>query len=126
MTKIDDEIRKALANDEIPYDFDREEGVFGQMARLYRGRMRWMAILATAEAVIFTVLLILAAIQFFETDETKWQIFYSTSVLLLGLLLVLIKFWGWQQMSRYALQREIKRLELRVLALVERERSAGK
>lgn len=29
-------------------------------------------------------------------------------------------------MSRYTLQREIKRLELRVLELVERERSAGK
>ena len=125
MTKIDDEIRKALANSETPYDLNREEGVFSQMAGLYRGRMRWMAIVATAEAILFTVLIVLAGIAFFRTEDTKWQIFYATSVLLLALLLVLIKFWGWLQMSRYALQREIKRLELRVLELVERACSGG-
>lgn len=121
MTKLDDEIRKALGNGDAGYDLDREEGVFRQMASLYRGKLRWMAIIATVEAIVFTVLIVLAAIEFFQAEETKWQIYYATSVLLLALLLVLIKVWGWTQMNRYVLQREIKRLELRVLEMNARQ-----
>ncbi|MHC4776763.1 MAG: DUF6768 family protein [Planctomycetota bacterium] len=33
------------------------------------------------------------------------------------MLLLLIKLWGWGQMNRNSIQREIKRLELRILEL---------
>jgi hypothetical protein len=115
MNALDDDIRKVLANEESLYDLEREEGVFRQMAGIYQGKMRWMAILATIESVVFVVLIVLAAIEFFQADDTKWQIFYATSILLLGMLLLLVKLWGWMQMNRNAIQREIKRLELRML-----------
>ena len=115
MNALDDDIRKVLANEESLYDLEREEGVFRQMAGIYQGKMRWMAILATIESVVFVVLIVLAAIEFFQADDTKWQIFYATSILLLGMLLLLVKLWGWMQMNRNAIQREIKRLELRLL-----------
>ena len=121
MNSLDDDIRKALANGEAPYDLDREEGLLGQWARIYRGKMRWMAIFVTIEAIVCPVLIVLAAIEFFQTDDTRWQIFYATGILLLALLLLLVKIWGWMQMNRYALQREIKRLELRVLELGEQK-----
>lgn len=117
MNALDDDIRKVLANEESLYDLEREEGVFRQMAGIYQGKMRWMAILATIESVVFVVLIVLAAIEFFQADDTKWQIFYATSILLLGMLLLLVKLWGWMQMNRNAIQREIKRLELRLLEL---------
>ena len=117
MSKLDDDIRKVLASEEEYYDLDREEGIFRQMAGLFRGKMRWMAIAVTVESVVFLVLMILAAIEFFHTDDTKWQILYATGVLLLAMLLVLIKLWGWMQMNRYSIQREIKRLELRIVEL---------
>ncbi|UCC30794.1 MAG: hypothetical protein JSU86_00670 [Phycisphaerales bacterium] len=117
MSKLDDDIRKALANGEASYDLDREEGLFRQWAGIYRGKMRWMAIIATIESVVFMVLIVLAAIEFFQADDTKWQIFYATGVLLLAGLLLLVKLWGWGQMNRYSIQREIKRLELRILEL---------
>ena len=119
MSKLDDDIRKVLANGEAAYDLDREEGVFRQWAGIFRGKLRWVAILATIEAAVFMVLMVLAAIEFFQTDDTKWQIFYATGVLLLALLLLLVKLWGWMQMNRYSIQREIKRLELRILELSE-------
>ena len=122
MNALDDDIRKVLANEESLYDLEREEGVFRQMAGIFRGKMRWMAIAVTIETVVFVVLIVLAAIEFFQTDETKWQIFYATSILLLAMLLLLIKLWGWMQMSRYAIQREIKRLELRMLERGEQEK----
>jgi hypothetical protein len=121
MNTLDDDIRKALANGEAPYDLDREEGLLGQWARIYRGKLRWMAILATVESVVFLVLIVLAAIEFFQADDTKWQIFYATGVLLLAGFLLLVKLWGWGQLNRYSIQREIKRLELRILELGEQK-----
>ncbi len=121
MNKLDDDIRKALANGEASYDLDREEGLFRQWAGIYRGKMRWMAIIATVESVVFMVLIVLAAIEFFQADDTKWQIFYATGVLLLAGFLLLVKLWSWGQMNRYVIQREIKRLELRILELGEQK-----
>ncbi len=119
MSKLEDDIRRVLANGEVPYDLDKEEGIFRQWAGIYRGKMRWMAIVATIYSVVLPVLMVLAAIEFFQADETKWQICYATSVLLLAGLLLLVKLWGWGQLNRYAIQREIKRLELRILELGE-------
>jgi hypothetical protein len=121
MSKLDDDIRKVLANGEAPYDLEKEEGIFRQWAGIYRGKMRWMAILATVESVVFMVLIVLAGIEFFQAEDTKWQIFYATGVLLLAGLLLLVKLWGWGQMNRYSIQREIKRLELRILELGEQK-----
>ncbi len=121
MSKLDDDIRKALANGEASYDLDREEGVFRQMAGIFRGKMRWMAIVATIYSVVLPVLIVLAAIEFFQTDDTKWQIFYATGILLLAMLLLMVKLWGWMQMNRNSIQREIKRLELRMLELSEQK-----
>ena len=115
MNNLDNDIRKVLAADENHYDLEREQGVFSQMAGLYHGKLRWMAILATIESIVFTVLIVLAAIEFFQADETKWQIFYATGILLLALMLLLVKLWGWMQINRNAIQRELKRLELRIL-----------
>ncbi len=115
MSKIDDDIRKVLdAQDEL-YDLELEEGVFRQMTGIFRGKMRWMAIVATIESIVFPILIVLAGIQFFKTDDTRMQIFYATGVVLMAMLLLLVKLWGWGQMNRHAIQREIKRLELRVL-----------
>ncbi len=123
MSKLDDDIRKALGNDEALYDLEREEGVFRQMAGIFRGKMRWMAIVATIESILFPVLIVLAVIEFFQADDTKWQIFYATGVLLLAMLLLLVKLWGWMQMNRHSLQREIKRVELRILELGEQKKA---
>lgn len=123
MSKLDDDIRKALANEEASYDFDREEGVFRQMAGIYHGKLRWMAIFATIECVVCAVLMVWAGIEFFKTDDTQWQIFYATGILLLAMLLLLVKLWGWMLMNRHALQREIKRLELRFIEQDEHEQN---
>ena len=121
MNALDDDIRKVLANGESIYDLEKEEGLFRQWAGVYRGKLSWLAITVAIEAVVFLVLLVLAVINFFQTDDIKWQIFYATGVLLMAGLLLLVKLWGWMLIHRYALQREIKRLELRILELGDRD-----
>jgi protein-S-isoprenylcysteine O-methyltransferase Ste14 len=121
MKKLDNDIRKAIEGEEALYDLEREEGVFRQMAGVFHGKMRWMAIAVTIESLVGLVLVVLAAVEFFQASDTKQQIFYATVVLLLTMLLLLIKLWGWGQMNRNAIQREIKRLELRILELGKQE-----
>ena len=71
MNRLDDDIRKVLANGESVYDLEKEEGVFRQMAGIFRGKMRWMAIAVTIECVVFVVLIVLAGIEFFQADEVS-------------------------------------------------------
>ncbi|MBU0639505.1 MAG: hypothetical protein KKB50_11620 [Planctomycetes bacterium] len=119
MNNLDEDLKRLLADGKVPYDVDREEGIFRQMAGLFRGKLWWMAVLVTVESIVFSVLIVLAVVEFLQADDTKWQIFYATGILLLAILLLLVKLWGWMQMNRNAIQREIKRLELRMLDLFE-------
>jgi hypothetical protein len=114
-------IRKALDTGETLYDLEKEEGIFAQMLGLFRGKMCCWAILVAIETILVLVLAVLAANKFFQAGDTKSQIFYATCVLLLGMVMLLLKLWSWMQMNRYALQREIKRLELRILELGKRD-----
>ena len=70
--------------------------------------------------VIWFVLFIYCAIQFFNTDETneliKWGIFGSLSLMASSML----KFYTWLQMDKKALIREIKRLELQVSSIASK------
>jgi hypothetical protein len=121
MNNLDDDIRKVLDNGETPYDLEKEEGLFAQMFGLFRGKMRWWSILVIIESIVVLMLIMLAVNEFFQANDIKSQIFYATSVLLLGMVMLLLKLWGWMQMNRYAIQREIKRLELRILELGKQE-----
>ena len=87
------------------------------MTCIFHGKLRWMGIFAIIESIVCTALMVLATIAFFRADDIRWQIAYATAVLLLGMMLLLVKLWGWGQMNRYSIQREIKRLELRMLEL---------
>jgi hypothetical protein len=121
MSNLDDDIRKALDSGETPYDLEKEEGVFRQWIGLFSSKMRWWSILVIIESLVVLVLIVLAAGEFIHAEDTKSQIFYATCVLLLGMVMLLLKLWGWMQMNRYAIQREIKRLELRILELDKQE-----
>jgi len=121
MNNLDDDIRKVLDNGETLHDLEKEAGLFSQWAGIFRGKMRWWSILVIIEAIVVLMLIMLAIGEFFQAEDTKSQIFYATGVLLLGMVMMLLKLWGWMQMNRYAIQREIKRLELRILELGKQE-----
>jgi len=122
MSKLDDDIRKALATGQGAYELERADGVFRQMAGLYQGELRWMAVAVTIHLLVILALMVWVASAFFRSADTKAQILYATCFVLLGLALTLAKLWGWMLMNRYALQREIKRVELRLVELTESRR----
>jgi hypothetical protein len=118
MNNLDDDIKKALASAEGSYDLDREEEYFRKMSGLsHRSRMMWWMATAIMTEVVCAVFAVLATKEFFRTDDTKWQIFYATGVVLSAQLLLLVKLWGWMRKHRYVIQWEIKRVELQILEL---------
>lgn len=119
MDNTDKEIRNILteANGTDDYDLDREETLRTMMADSFRGRTRWMAILAWVESFVVLGLQIFVAVQFFQAEKTRIQILYATMFLTLTLIMVLVKLWYWMLMNRNSVKREIKRLELRVVEL---------
>ena len=91
--------------------------MIGESLGVFTGRRRWWNVYAAAIVVVFTVLAIVAAVRFFGTDVTNARILWATAFLFSALVVMSLKAWFWMQMTRNAVLREVKRVELR---LVER------
>lgn len=118
MEEIDKLIKETLTQEEAKfYDELDEQNIFQMMFGIFKGKNSWINILMSVVQVIWFILFIYCAIQFFNTDETneliKWGIFGSLSLMASSML----KFYTWLQMDKKALIREIKRLELQVSSL---------
>ena len=124
MNDMEDEIRKTLAaeGEQAPYDADREEGLREMMAKDFHGRHRWIVIVIWTEGLIILGVAVFAAVRFFAVEDPAAQnikdwIFYAALFLTAMMAHVVIKLWYWMLIHRNSVQREIKRLELRILAL---------
>ncbi|MDY7011894.1 MAG: DUF6768 family protein [Planctomycetota bacterium] len=119
MNKLNNDIRKAFAdeNEGMFYNLDREQGVCEMIAETFHGKMRWMTILAWTEGVVFTCVAVFVAVKFFTVQTVREWILYATLFLTVSMIIVLIKMWCWMAINRTSIQREIKRLELRILEL---------
>lgn len=119
MSNFDNELRNALAaeGEGMAYDLEKEEGLREMIARSFQGKTRWMTLLVWFESLLFTGLAVFAAIRFFQVEGLKDSIFYAALFLTLMLIIVLAKVWYWMLMNRNSIQRDIKRLELRILEL---------
>ena len=121
MEEIDELIKETLTEQEAKfYDELDEQNIFQMIFGVFRGKNSWINILMSIVQVIWFVLFIYCAIQFFSTDETneliKWGIFGSLSLMASSML----KFYTWLQMDKKALIREIKRLELQVSSIASK------
>ncbi|MHC4562903.1 MAG: DUF6768 family protein [Planctomycetota bacterium] len=121
MNGDDSDIKKAMGKADWVSDMDAErDETFRQMlAGTFRGRPRWMAILAWVYILAFTAMMVVAALQFFQTEATRDQILWATVFLASSFIVMFLKLWFWTVMNRNAVTREIKRLELRVAELGE-------
>lgn len=115
---IDQLIKETLTEEEAKfYDELEEQNIWQMMFGIFKGKNSWINIVIAIVQLLWFVLFIYCAIQFFNTDETneliKWGIFGTLSIMASSML----KFYSWMQMDKKALIREIKRLELQVSSL---------
>ncbi len=121
MNELDDTIRSALKSQAQngAIDPDREPTMRTQIADTFRGRLRWLALLAAFFRVVYLILAVIAAIQFFRVDGTRELIAYATLFLISVLATAFIKLWYWMLLIKNSVIREIKRLELQIAELTQ-------
>ena len=115
---IDQLIKETLTQEEAKfYDSLDEQGVFGMIAGLYKGKNLWFTIAMHIVNLIALGFLIFCAMEAFDSEATKDLILWSAGFFICFSTMSMIKIYAWLQMHKNALQREIKRLELQVSSL---------
>ena len=116
--EIDELIHQALSKEEADY-FDKLEeqtipqAVFG----LFRGKNSWMNVVMVIVNLIVLGIAIYTFIEMLNTRETNTKMEWMFYTLICFMSMVLFKIWGWNQMDKNALMREIKRLEFQISIL---------
>jgi hypothetical protein len=117
--RLDNMIREALSEEDQKV-FDQvfgEPSVFEMVTAVFQGRLRWLSIFAIAMGIVLMAVGVFALLRFVATDDVpemlRWGalLFFSLSAV------TAMKIWHWMEMQRYAVTREIKRLELQVANL---------
>lgn len=120
MNETNNKIRQALQTDEVEYDLQRDEGLCDMMVGAFRGKSRWLSVVAWVEMLIFSAIAVIAAIRFFQVEGVRDMILYAAVFIASLIVAGLIKMWFWMLMNRNAVSREVKRMELRLAKLIEK------
>jgi len=106
---------------ETLYDDRREDTLRDMIATFYDRKMRSVAMFVWIVALVFVFAAIFCAIQFLDEDRTKYQIMDAALFVCFVQIVGHLKIFAWQMIHRHSIKREIKRLELRIAELAERQ-----
>ena len=118
-----EQLRKIIDSPEA-YDESREETLSSWLQDAYSRRMRWVMITVNVVYVLLMIPILYCVIKFFKVDQARDQIMYATIFLFCNIWIGFMSVFGWVMMQRPNINREIKRLELRVAELSESISSA--
>jgi hypothetical protein len=111
---------KKIVDNPLEYDESKEDSFRSTMKEYFSKKMRWVMINIYAWFLIFLVPIIFSVIQFFKTDQTKFQIMYAAIFVCCTLSIGFLKVLAWVMLQRHGIKREIKRLELGVAELAQK------
>jgi len=118
MEEVDRLIKETLSKEEAKfYDALDEQNIIEMLFGLFRGKNAWINILLNIMILVFFVAFIYSGVQFFEADSTDDLIRWGLGSLVFLLCISMLKLYAWMQMDKYAILREMKRLELQVMSL---------
>ncbi len=118
MEDIDQLIKDTLNEEEAKfYDQLEEQTPFQMIGGLFKGKNKWFIILINIIQLFSFLSFVYCLIQFLEVTETKPLIKWGFAGFLSIFISSLLKIFGWLQMDKNALTREIKRLELQISSL---------
>lgn len=118
---VDRIIREALSQKETEdlLTYSGDPGLFELMGSTFRGRLKWVVMLSFVMGAVYFAACIYCAVQFYHAIEVKESIAWGGGVLLCMLIVIAHKQWYWMEMTRRALSRDIKRLQLQMAAMQE-------
>lgn len=119
--EIDELIKKALTEEEAAFynDLD-EQSLLDQVLGVYKGKLKWIAILTTFIQFIVFGLAIYCLIQFFKTEDLREMILWGTGMVVGLLMQSMLKLFHWLQMDKNAILREVKRVEFQIGVLASK------
>ncbi len=122
LEKIDDLIKEALSQEEAKfYDDLEEQNLFGKIGEVYKGKLGWLAIIMNIVHLIVVVLLVYCIVAFFKAEEVKELIKWASGGFLCMIMGAMIKLYIWMQMDKNDILRELKRLELQLAVLANKD-----
>ncbi len=102
---------------EEPYDDAREDTLRITLQDHYKAKMRRTAIGCAVYCCFFYALGIVCGVMLLRAGETRYQIMYAALFLFFMQRAALVKTIGWQLLNKQGVEREVKRLELRIAEL---------
>lgn len=122
MNDLDDKIREALRNEDAQLfeDLGGEPSMYEMIMETFRGRYRWLAMMAVSWSLVFMALGVVAAIKFFHAEATRDLLMWAAACIVCLSGVSMIKVWYWMELNKNAITREIKRLELQIVRLAGR------
>jgi len=112
----EEQIKKII---EDTYDDSKEDTLLSMVGQLYSRKMFSSFIAHAAYSSIFVALAIFCGVKFFKTDQLQFQIMYAAIFVCSIQFVILRKNIYWQMLHKNSINREIKRLELRIAELGE-------
>jgi hypothetical protein len=116
-------IRQALEEDESEALGGLDDPSKAELlTEIFRGRHRRLAIGGAVVNLMLLVGTLYSAVQFIRTEDVREMLLWGACAFLCFGMLTAIKVWYWLEMTRLAVTRDVKRLELQVSRLAERIR----
>ena len=125
MNNTDKKIWSALTVDEqrVIEEMPDYDNIFTLMSQSYRSGMRPFVILLVVLTTVVTAFCLFAIWKVFDAETTQHQILWSLAATGSFIWTGLAKVWFWMQLERQKLLLELKRAELRILAVIESKNS---
>ena len=122
MEEIDRMIKESLSQEEAEfYNELDEQNPLEMLGGLFHGKNGWFIIVINVVTLIAFVAFIYCLVQFLKVETTneliKWGAGGFTAILTISMLKVFV----WMQMDKNALIREMKRLELQISSMANKQ-----
>jgi Family of unknown function (DUF6768) len=123
MTKLEDDIRKALLDSGSPDEINQlleEKSFIQELGALFRGRNTWPTYVTYIGIVVMLAIGVWGIVRLLEADSAREIAGYALIINFAFLVVLMNKLWLWMQLNKNAAVREILRLELRIQEIQKR------
>ena len=123
MTKFDDDLATALSADDKAFlkDLENGRGMFDQLGATFQGPMRFWTYLMGLYSFVFFGLAVFCGWNAFVATDLRATVLWAAGTLIATLAVTMLKMWLFDRMNTLSLLGELKKIELRLAQLSEKQ-----
>lgn len=122
MSDIDEQIRRALTTEDQKAidEINESAGLFELIGLSVTGKQAWFSYYMYFMGLVVMAAFVYFTMQYLEASDLKSSLNWALLILGCLFMLTIIKVLGWQQIHKAEMMREIKRLEMRIMLVAEK------